>query len=703
VGLGTLIEVRVLGGAVARRERGSNDRPGGLPAVTVLEITGVDADGELRARATATSLDGHPPIVIPASSTRGGAPDLGERVLARLSRRPDGTYEGRIMRRLPSLPRRMVGRLERIGSTLRVGPLGERPGSELTVSSADAGGARPGELVVAERVEGRPLGAPAARVVERLGTADDPAALSLLTAHEFDLPLAFPPEAEALAAAATAAPLGRREDLRPLALVTIDGADARDFDDAVVAAPDPDPANPAGWRVTVAIADVAHYVRPNDALDRTARARGNSVYFPDRVLPMLPARLSDDLCSLRPDEDRACMAVHMRLDAEGNTRGHRFVRGLMRSRARLTYEQVQHAFDGAPDGTAAPLLDPVIRPLFAAYRALRAARRRRGALDLDLPEVIIRLGEDGRSIEVAPQPRLDSHRLIEELMIAANVAAAETLEEAARPCMYRVHDRPDPVKLEALGQLVKALGLVRSTGDLANPRGLGRLLERVAGEPLSPTISDLILRAQSQAVYSPRNIGHFGLALGRYAHFTSPIRRYADLVVHRALIHALGLGEDGDPGGAGEDWRELGNDLSHLERRAVAAERTVRDRFVAFWLEGRVGSSFAGTVSGVTRAGLFVRLDDSLAEGLVPISTLGREYFLHDPGSHRLVGQDTGTTFGLGDELTVELAEVDPLAGRLSLRLLEHRPGPAAHMASPTRRSPRSGRTTFRHGRPKRR
>jgi ribonuclease R len=438
----------------------------------------------------------------------------------------------------------------------------------------------------------------------------------------------------------------------------------------------------------VAIADVAHYVRPGEALDREARARGNSVYFPDRVLPMLPEFLSNDLCSLRPDEDRPCVAVRIWLDAHGRTLRHRFLRGLMRSRARLTYEQLQAAADGAADAVDAALLEPVVRPLFGAYAALLSARRQRGTLDLDLPEMAIRLDQERRPVAVERQDRLDAHRLIEEFMIAANVAAAETLEQAGWPCMYRVHDRPDPVKLEALAGLLRQLGLPHG-GDLARPRDLARLLERLAGHELAPLIGTLVLRAQSQAVYSPHNIGHYGLNLGRYAHFTSPIRRYADLLVHRALIAAHKLGEGRLEDGA-DQWPELGGALSRCERRAMEAERAARARFMTFLLADRVGSAFEATVVGVQRFGLFVQLSETLAEGLVPVASLGAEYFVHDPGRHALIGQSSGTALALGDRLRVELVEVDELQGQLTFQLLDHRPGAAALAAAKNlRRQPR--------------
>jgi ribonuclease R len=673
-----------------------------LPSVAVLEVTGVDPDGELLAKPAGQPQETPTaaPIVLLHDAGRGRTPAVGDRVLARISRHGDEA-EGQIIRVLPRAPARIVGTLERFGERLGIRPIGARV-RELEVQAAEVGAAQPGELVVAERIEARPLGPDRARVLERLGRPGDPRTFSLLAAHGQGLRIGFPPEIEGL----TAPDLrpwsaDGRTDLCDVPLVTIDGADARDFDDAVAAAPDDDPANPGGWQVVVAIADVAHYVRPDDPVDHEARQRGNSVYFPDRVLPMLPEVLSNDLCSLRPDAERACVAVRIRLDRRGRKLGHEFLRAVMRSRARLTYTQVQAAADGAPDAATAPLLEPVIRPLYGAFAVLLDARRRRGTLDLDLPETVVRLDGDGRPVAIERQDRLDSHRLIEEFMIAANVAAAETLEQAGWPCMYRVHDRPDPVKLEGLAQLLEQLGLGRGRGDLARPRDVARLLERLHGNELAPLISNLLLRTQSQAVYSPRNIGHYGLNLGRYAHFTSPIRRYADLLVHRALIRAKQLGDGGLPE-ASVDWHELGAWVSRCERVAMEAERGARSRFTAALLAERIGSAFDATVVSVQRFGLFVQLSETLADGLVPIGSLGAEFFAHDPGRHALIGQESGSVFALGDRVRVELVEVDALAGQLTFRLLEHSPGPAAKAAQRAWHD-RSRRPARVRGRPQRR
>jgi ribonuclease R len=447
--------------------------------------------------------------------------------------------------------------------------------------------------------------------------------------------------------------------------VTIDGSDARDFDDAVWAEPDGDPQNPAGWHLVVAIADVAHYVAPGSALDREAVLRGNSVYFPDRVVPMLPEALSNGLCSLKPDEDRACLAAHLWIDAEGRKQRHRFERAIMRSAARLTYEQVQEARDG---GAGLPLAKDRLDALYRAFAALDRARMARGALELDLTEYRVLLDKAGTPTAIEPRKRLDSHKLIEEFMILANVAAAEELEARRRPSLYRVHDTPDPERLDALRRALSDLGVPGvglAKGQVVRPALLNRVLTGVAGRPEAPVVNDLVLRAQAQAVYSPANIGHFGLALPRYAHFTSPIRRYADLLVHRALL---------DEPQPAERLEATGKHVSATERRATAAERAALDRYRARLFGNRIGELFAGRVSGVQRFGLFVTLIDSGTDGLLPIACLPPDFYRFDRDRMKLTGRHSRRSFGLGDALSVRLAEADPLGGRLVFRLDDDAP-----------------------------
>ena len=534
-------------------------RPGrGLPPVAVIEVIGTDADGELLARPANWPQDLPPPPIYLSPDRRSGpAPGRGDRVLARLTAADDGSFEARAIRVLGGAPKLVLGLYQKDQKGGRLQPTDRRAKSDYLVRAEDALDARPGELVLAEiKPRQSRLGLREVRIRERRGDLGDTGNLSLIAALEHDLPMVFSPEA--LAQAAEAGPAGHdspgeeRRDLREIPLVTIDGRDARDFDDAVWAAPldrvEESDGSTGGWRIIVAIADVAHYVRPGSALDRDAFERGNSVYFPDRVIPMLPEALSNGWCSLVPGEDRPCLAFDMRIDPAGQLAEYKIERALMRSSARLTYEQVQAARDGRPDETTAPLLDSVITPLYGVFHALAEARDNRGTLDLDLPERQIELDSAGRVTAVRARERLDSHRLIEEMMIAANVAAARALEARGAPCVYRIHDEPDPQKLEALRDVLDGVGLKLARGQVIRPVLFRQILEQVRGEDYAPMVNDLVLRSQSQARYSVENHGHFGLALPRYAHFTSPIRRYADLLVHRALIDAYRLG----PGGLAE-------------------------------------------------------------------------------------------------------------------------------------------------------
>lgn len=653
--------------------------PGRLPGVMVIEVAGLDEDGELLARPAVWDSDQPSPTIYlaPERGSR-SALAVGERVLARLKKSGEATYEAQIIRKLDRPQRRVLGLYETGEDGGRLRPTDRRAKRDFLLTKENAGGAKVGELVLAEvlpeRRGGPRLGLRSVRVLERLGRGDDPKALSLITLHEHGLISEFPPEAVAEAEAAGPARLGRREDLRRIPLVTIDGADARDFDDAVFAEPDEDARNPGGWHLLVAIADVAHYVRPGSALDKGAYTRGNSVYFPDRVLPMLPAALSNGWCSLNPKEERPCMAVHLWIDGNGRLLRQRFIRGLMRSAARLTYEEVQNAHDGRPSkGTRsdnAEVMAAVLPALYGAFRALLAAREERGTLELDLPERRVRLAEDGRVLAIEARERLDSHRLIEEFMIAANVAAARELERLGRPCMYRVHDKPDPVRLKALADVLRDMGFRLNAAKVVRPRHLTQILTKVAGKPEAALVSDLVLRSQSQAVYSPENIGHFGLALSHYAHFTSPIRRYADLLVHRALIGGLGLGKDGLPPDAEQGFVEAASHISATERKAAAAERDAVDRFTAAFMRERIGATFSGRINGVTRFGLFITLDENGADGLIPISTLPDDYYDHVEARHSLEGQRWGRVYRLADPVTVRLLEAEPITGGLLFALV---------------------------------
>ncbi len=649
--------------------------PPALPEIGVLAITDIDLDGEMRGRPQSWHERVDAPDIPVFAEPGAPALGVGESAVVRYRRGADG-WEARIIRALTEEKRdRVLGiyRPNRDGG--RIEPTDRKVRNEFTVARGADMGAGEGEIVLAEILAQRRFGLPEAKIVERLGDSANPRAFSLIAIHTHGIPTAFPQAALDLAAKARPVTLGSRTDLRGVPLVTIDGADARDFDDAVWAEPDPEA--PGAWRALVAIADVAWYVRPDDALDRAARERGNSVYFPDRVVPMLPEELSNELCSLKPGVERACIAAHLSIDAHGNLKGHRFVRGLMRSAARLTYEEAQAAIDGSPSAQTRDLVAPVLRPLYGVFHALEAARRKRGTLDLDLPERQILLDPGGRVARVEIRQRLDSHRLIEELMIAANVAAAETLERLRQLCMYRVHDVPDPAKLAALREFLESLGIAGlklAKGQAVRPHHFNDILKKAAGTPYETLVHQLVLRAQAQAVYSPRNLGHFGLGLRRYAHFTSPIRRYSDLLVHRALVAGEKFGEGALPPVGIEDFVATGEHISMTERRAAAAERSASDRYLAAFLAERVGARFAARISGVTRAGLFVSLADTGADGLVPMRSLPGDFYVHDEAHHRLVGRRTRRMFTLGDSVTVRLAEANAVTASLLFALDEDEP-----------------------------
>jgi ribonuclease R len=611
---------------------------------------------------------------------------VGNRALVQLKRLSPYDYEARPIRKLETGSARVLGVFERVGGNGRLRPTDKRSRSDLTVLPQNEGGAQPGELVLAEVLPSTRLGLRQARVVARLGDGRAAGAISLIAIHSRDIPTEFTESAVAEAETATVPGLEGREDLRDIPLITIDGEDARDFDDAVWAEPDSDAKNPGGWHLIVAIADVSHYVLTGSSLDREAFRRGNSVYFPDRVVPMLPEALSNGLCSLKPDEPRACLAYHLWIDAKGRLIRHRLVRGLMRSAARLTYEQVQAAADGAPSDLTGPLVEPILKPLYGAFTALLKARNERGTLELDLPERKVLLDPQGKVLAIVPRARLDSHRLIEEFMIAANVAAAEDLEERGQLGLFRVHDRPDPVKLEAVRMFIQGLGhnLALSKGQVVTPAHLTRLLNQASDLPEAQLISDIVLRAQAQAIYSDKNIGHFGLALRRYAHFTSPIRRYADLIVHRALIRTFKLGPDGLDEATNHRLAEIGEHISITERRAAEAEREAVDRFTATFLAERVGATFSGRISGVAKFGLFVRLDETGADGIVPVSSLPDDYYVHEEAKHQLVGRHRGRVYRLADRVTVKLVEADGMTGSTVFQILTD----SGREEAPSRRRP---------------
>lgn len=652
-------------------------RPGDLPPVLVVHVSGRDADGELVAEPASWDAEEHgaPPkiLVVPdrkRSETR--APGLGDRLLIRLSSDDPGaeaTRAGRIVKLLERQAASVLGILRQSGNRTFLEPIDRRQ-KEMDIDTSDLKDAVDGDLVSVAIARSGRYGLPRGRIDKRIGAMHSEMAVSEIALHTHGIPHSFPDRVIEAAESARPATLKGREDWRKLPLITIDPADAKDHDDAVHAEPDTDPANPDGYVATVAIADVAYYVRPGEPLDREAHLRGNSVYFPDRVIPMLPEALSNGLCSLKEGEDRPALAVRMVFDAKGNKLRHSFHRVMMRSAVKLSYQQAQGAIDGSSQDVSQAVLDDILKPLWATYACLKRGRDAREPLDLDLPERKIRLKPDGTVEGVYTPERLDAHKLIEEFMIQANVAAAETLEKAGVPLLYRVHDASSPEKLEALKEFLSTLGVRLAASGGLRPSAFNTILHKVAGTPEAELVNQVILRSQAQAEYSPQNIGHFGLNLRRYAHFTSPIRRYADLIVHRGLIRALAIGDDGLPDGMETKLEAIGADVSAAERRAMLAERDTVDRLIALWLADQVGARFAGRISGVVKSGLFVRLDDTGADGFVPASTIGDDYYHYDESSHSMSGRTTGETFALGDRVEVRLVEAAPYAGALRFELL---------------------------------
>ncbi|NMG39135.1 ribonuclease R [Chelativorans sp. ZYF759] len=663
-------------------------RPGGLPHVVVLDIFGRGSDGELLARPSETRDDNGPAPLVAIRMPRGAkgrAPGVGERVLAKVFPVEDAqgpAYTARVLKIIDKRRESVLGVVRVIADgSWRLEPV-ERRQAEYAIDADHRGDASPGDLVEAEPISAGRYGLPRAKVTRALGRMGDEKSASLIAIHAHEIPHIFPESVLEEAETAAGFDTGPREDWRNLPLITIDPSDARDHDDAVHAEPDEDERNPGGVIVTVAIADVAAYVRPDSAMDREAQKRGNSVYFPDRVVPMLPERISNDLCSLREGEDRPALAVRMVFAADGRKLRHTFHRIVMRSAAKLSYSQAQTAIDGAPDEIAKPHLETVLKPLWEGYRILKRGRESRQPLELDLPERRILLKEDGTVDRVFVPERLDAHKLIEECMIQANVAAAETLEAKRQKLVYRIHDSPSLAKQEALREFLQTIGISLARGAQLRPKAFNAILERVEGTENDVLVNEVVLRSQSQAAYETDNIGHFGLNLHRYAHFTSPIRRYADLIVHRALIAALGLGKGGITQAEEDRMAEVAALISAAERRAMAAERDTVDRLVAAHLSGRIGEVFEGRVAGVTKAGLFVKLPDYAADGFVPVSTLGDDYYIYDEASQALAGERSGRGYRLADPVEIRLAEVVPLAGSMRFEMLtEPKPLPGTKLS----------------------
>jgi ribonuclease R len=642
-------------------------RMGGLPKVTVLRVVDVEDGYPVAVPDTWQPDDGMaPPRVRIVESKKGGALKKGDRVLARTEEAGKG-WRAHPIKTLPAAAEAMLGVIE-LDGVLKpwLAPVDKRIRNSFPV--ADIGEAEEGNLVLAEPIGRSQRGG--VRVLEVLGDPLAPRSFSLIAIHKYGIPNVFPDAALGEAQVAAKLPLSdvKREDLRHLPIVAIDPADARDHDDAIWAEPDETPENRGGYRALVAIADVSFYVRPGGQLDREARKRGNSVYFPDRVVPMLPEVLSADVCSLKEGADRAAMACHLTIDKQGRITAFRFTRALVRISEVIAYEGAQARFDGSDE-------EPQLRNLWGAWKLLNAAREARDPLELDLPERRVQLDDKGRIVEIAVRERLDAHRVVEDFMIAANVAAAKALESKAHPVVYRIHEPPTREKLVALKDYFKSIGKNLALGQVITPGLFNRMLKDIADDAEKALVMEAVLRSQTQAYYGPQNAGHFGLALGSYAHFTSPIRRYADLLVHRALVDSFHL-EQPKPQAAlppstglsehdRSDLHKISEIISPTERRAMEAERDTIDRYVAAWLSSRVGEVFETRITGVQSFGFFATIVGLGGDGLVPVSTLGQDYFKYDEGARALVGDKSGERFALGDMLKLRLAEANPLTGAL--------------------------------------
>jgi ribonuclease R len=664
---------------------------GGVPKVTVLRVQAVDDGGTVWAVPEQWHAETPPPRLRVVERGKRSALGVGDRVLCRTEEKGQG-FIAHPMKKLARSAELALGVVKQEGTRFWLSPVDKRERRELFI--ADLKDAEVGDLVLCE-VTGRPPRV-SARVDAVLGDPFAPRSFSLIAIHKHGLRAEFAQEAIDEAHRVAKLPLGDREDLTHLPIVAIDPEDARDHDDAIWAEADGE----GGWNAIVAIADVSFYVRPGSELDREARARGNSVYFPDRVVPMLPEELSADICSLKESEDRAAMACHLKIDRGGNLKSWRFTRAKVRIAANIAYEDAQAAIDASEEESvdvASPvcfmppiegpvpqeLVDKALKPLWACWRALFAARQKRDPLELDLPERRVMLDEKGRIMSIAPRDRLDAHRLVEDFMIAANVAAARALEAKKAPVMYRVHEPPSREKLVALKDYLKTFGVEFTLGQVIKPGTFNRVIERIGDSDGRPDVMEQLLRTQMQARYGPERLGHFGLALATYAHFTSPIRRYADLLVHRSLVKAYGLGDGGLPQGDEERFEQIGEQISMLERRAMEAERDTIDRYVAAFLADQVGQLVECRISGVQPFGFFAAVQDLGGDGLVLAKDLGQEYFRYDEAAKALVGDESGETYRVGQRLTLRLAEANPASGSLRFELPE---GSYGGRAAPQRR-----------------
>ncbi|WP_118857649.1 ribonuclease R [Sphingomonas mesophila] len=659
---------------------------GGVPKVTVLRVASID-DGEVWAIPEQWHAETPAPKIRVLERGRRSALALNDRILARTEERGRG-HVAHVMKKLQRSADLVLGVVRLEGERHFLTPVDKRERREFAIS--DLGDAQPGDLVLAEP-SGRPPRV-TARVDAVLGDPFAPRSFSMIAIHKHGLRDTFGDETIAEAKRVAGLPLGEeREDLTHLPIVAIDPEDARDHDDAIWARARDDG---DGWDAIVAIADVSFYVRPGSSLDKEARARGNSVYFPDRVVPMLPHELSSDICSLKEGQPRAALACHLHVGKDGALNSWRFARAKICVSANIAYENAQAAMDGTAGLVDPHLVESALKPLWDCWRALLAAREKREPLELDLPERRVVLDEKGRIMSVAPRERLDAHRLVEDYMIAANVAAAKALERKKAPVMYRVHEAPSREKLVALKDYLATFDLEFALGQVIRPATFNRIIARVGPDHDGRAeIMEQLLRTQMQARYSPETLGHFGLSLGAYAHFTSPIRRYADLLVHRALVSAYQLGEGGLPAEDATRFEEIGVHISMLERRAMEAERETVDRYVAAFLADRVGQILNCRITGVQPFGFFATVLDLGGDGLVPAAILGNEYFRYDEKAQTLVGEVSGETYRMGQKLELKLAEANPASGALRFELPEGKfAGPDRQRRDRVRTAPRRGR-----------
>ncbi|NNE57294.1 MAG: ribonuclease R [Hellea sp.] len=668
----------VEGGLLVKTSRKTYREAGTLPAVMVLRISEIDTHGDMVGSPENWRGEGDPPRMIvregPASKKAKGHASaqlgIGSRALCKIKPTDQG-YVAQVMKKLGRGGMKHLGILYQDGRGWSIKPVDKKARNEFRPINVPEGAEI--DSLVEFRTSNSKRGnsyEKRAEITRIIGPANDPKAASLISLKQHGIPVGFDDEVIAEARALKLRKLDKyREDLRKLPLITIDPVDAKDFDDAVFARPDDDPKNKGGWIVWVAIADVAAFVQPGSALDVAAREKGNSVYLPDRVEPMLPMELSADLCSLRPNEDRACMAVKMRFRGDGSKVDHEFTRGIMRSHARLTYAQAQEGFDGKPGEVAETVID-TLRDIYAAYKALLKARNQRAPLAIELPERRVHVNKKGEVTKITIKERFDAHKLVEEFMVQANVAAAEALADKGVTTIVRVHEPPNHEKIQGLSDFLPAVGLKWSMGERVSTQRFNHLLKKATEEDLAETVGMAVLRTQSQAYYGPEPKGHFGLSLSHYAHFTSPIRRYADLVVHRALIRAFNLGHDGTTEEEHSRLKETSEHISNTERRAMAAERDANDRYVAAYLEGRVGAEFPARITGVAKAGLFVTLDETGADGFIPARTIGDDFYMFDEKKKALVNSNNGDIFRFGRKVTVKLVEATPITGGLIFEIL---------------------------------